>query len=171
MRRLTPHERDTYINRIRADRLKNIAQEREIMDTVNVRIIDLLVKLKENREAHHDTFLLARDGYREHAKGMFAEQLHLAEQGWSFQNSVILDPPKDHTRDYDQAIQMLEMSLVGFVEPQLQHLKEDQVKEETPRLRNMATIEISKRDFACFVRDDWGWKDEWFANTRSYIVS
>ena len=177
MRRLTPHERDAYIKKHMREagrNLKAYVREKQGMDTVTVRIVDLLAKLKENRLTHHETFVRAREGYRKHALEMFRQQLDLAEQGWGFQNAVVLDPPQDHTDEYDQAIEMLRMSLVGFVEPQLQYFTpqgEDSVEAETQRLRNMATIEISRTDFACFVRDVWRWKKDWFDNASSYITS
>ena len=80
------------------------------MEQVTVRIIDLLGKLKANRETHQQTYELARDGFRKQAIEMFKKELHLAESGWEFRSRVYLEPPEDHTKDYDNAIEMLEGS-------------------------------------------------------------
>jgi tetratricopeptide (TPR) repeat protein len=125
------------------------------MEQVTVRIVDLLEKLKSNRDTHRETYELARDGYRQQAIEMFKKELALAENGWEFRSSVYLEPPEDHTKDYDNAIEMLEMALKAV---------ESTVHPEA------ATIKITRKDFACYVRDDWGWKDAWFANTSGYTI-
>lgn len=143
------------------------------MERVTVRIVDLLEKLKANRETHKATYEAARVGYREQAIEMFKAELTKAEKGWDFRNNVYLEPPQDHTNDYDNAIEMLEMSLEASVKgPDTWTSAVGTVvtsPEEEKKQR--ATIEISRKDFACYVRDDWGWKAEWFANTSTYTIS
>ena len=125
------------------------------MEQVTVRIIDLLGKLKANRETHQQTYELARDGFRKQAIEMFKKELHLAESGWEFRSRVYLEPPEDHTKDYDNAIEMLDMALKAV---------------STDVLPGDATITVTRKDFACYVRDDWGWKEAWFANASGYTI-
>jgi hypothetical protein len=47
----------------------------------------------------------------------------------------LIPVPEDHTKDYDQVIEMLKMS----------------VDEE---------LEIESDQFACYVMDDWDWKED-----------
>jgi hypothetical protein len=51
---------------------------------------------------------------------------------------------EDHTTDYDDAIDMMEWSTDG-------------------------TIELTQSQFVQYVKDDWGWKDNWVASTAAYI--
>lgn len=118
------------------------------MDKVTVNVSDLILALSANCVEHQEIFEKARVGYRKSAVGMFKKQLALAEEGFNFQHYVHLDPPKDHTDDYQNAIQMLEMT----------------------RDAGVKTIEITRKDFQCYVRDNWGWKEEWVSNSTRYLT-
>jgi len=166
------------------------------VERVEVRVIDLVKKLKENREQHRELYETARDGYREQAVKMFRAELAKAEAGWDFRNNVFLDPPQDHTTDYDNAIEMLEMTLeagvraeflrrggtivpgpLGFGETEaktsIYHFDDwdaEQVGDLLYSISQGILIEITRKDFACFVRDDWGWKDAWTSNVTGYTI-
>jgi hypothetical protein len=64
--------------------------------------------------------------------------------GELLEHRFINSPPEDHTTDYDDAIDMMEWSTDG-------------------------TIELTQSQFVQYVKDDWGWKDNWVASTAAYI--
>jgi hypothetical protein len=57
-----------------------------------------------------------------------------------------LEAPKDHTRDYDRAIAMVEM-----------HQGE--------------TIQLTEEDVAQYIQDDWRWKRAFINNSSSYAAA
>lgn len=111
------------------------------MDAVKVKKVELLEKLKANRDAHQAIFEKALEGYRklciEHLEQMLAE----AKAGKVIRRKVELQEPVNQTKDYDRAIAMLEMS-------------QDDI------------IELSEIDFQQYVLDDWRWKEQ-FTTTNS----
>jgi len=116
------------------------------MQEVTVKVSDLLTELTGNLANHLETYERARDGYRKHAIKTFKTQLKRAEDGDNFRDSWHLDPPQDHSTDYEAAIEMLKMTKKAGVEQ----------------------IVITYKDFCHYVRDDWGWKDSWVSNTSQY---
>ena len=102
------------------------------MNEIRVNRSTLLSKLKTNRDAHRDLFLKAQDNYREAVIEELDAMLAEARDGKRIRRSVSLKAPIDQTGEYDRAIAMLEMSV-------------DDV------------IEVSERDFACYVLDQWTW--------------
>lgn len=119
------------------------------MREVKVKREDLLKKVKENRVTHIKEYREAVEGYKsaaiaELAKGMIQlkKQVDDLETGEMIRLSTVsfnLAVPQDHTKDYDQVIAMLEMSVDD-------------------------TLTIRSDEFACFVMDDWDWKQD-FLNT------
>jgi len=99
----------------------------------------LLAKLKENRSKHREIFLKAIDLFREEAIVVFDQNLQAARDGKKFSVHLDLSRPKDHTKDYTRAIEMLEWSI------------EDK-------------IEITDSDFRAYVQDDWGWRPTFLSN-------
>src|SRR4051812_39226012 len=102
------------------------------MDSVRVSKVELLNKVRENRDAHRSLFLKAQEGFRLRAVEEMDEMLRLAREGREVRLYVGLTAPQDHTGDYDRAIQMLEMSQDEFVE-------------------------IDQTTFAQLVRNEWAW--------------
>lgn len=115
---------------------------------------DLLVVLRENRQNHIDDYKLACAGYRKAALAKIEEVTNdlkakinglqegqtIAVMGVSFG----LPFPQSHEKAYNQIIRMLEMSVdERFV--------------------------LTSGQFACFVMDDWDWKQEWGASNSSYF--
>ena len=123
------------------------------MRDVKVRRLELLGKIKANREKHLEEYDEAIDGYKAAAIEEIdravaklknrveelerGEVIHLA--GVSFKLPV----PQNHVKDYDQAITMLEM-----------------------RVDDELTIRAD--EFACYVMDDWEWMHDFKAVTRNY---
>lgn len=107
---------------------------------------DLLEKVKENRAQHRAIFEEAIEGYRKEGVRLLEEHIARIKNGRLERVYVQLPQPEDHTSDYDRIITMLEMS------------------EET-------SIELDEGDFATFVMDDWGWKNQFLASNSSYSAT
>ena len=113
------------------------------MRTVTVPVKDLLEKLYLNRTAHRELYEKAEKGYRATVIEELDKHLANARRGKPIEHFIRFDPPDDHTRDYDVAIQMLEM----HVNP---------------------TIEITNSEFDCYVRNNWPWFEETLVKNTSY---
>lgn len=109
------------------------------MENVEVRKDELLEKLNANRADHRSIFEEALEGFQREAEAELKLQLDMLSKGLRRDIKVVKPVPVDHTRDYDRAIQMIEMS----VSP---------------------TIALSERDFAMYVMDDWGWQGQFLSN-------
>lgn len=118
----------------------------ELMTKVKVNKKDLLKKLKENREKHNTIFLEALDGYKKAVIEVLEDRLVDAKSGKRIPHHIDLVEPMDQTREYDQAIAMLEMS----VDKQ---------------------IELTQHEFAAYVMDKWGWSDQFTVTNSVYAAS
>jgi hypothetical protein len=114
------------------------------MNDVQMNKSDLRNRIQENRNAHRGIFEAAIDGYREEATKFFEEQLAKAKAGKVFNNYFSEPIPEDHTKDYDAVLDMLDMD------------KRD-------------TITLSAGQFRQYVRDEWGWKQDFMATSSNYI--
>jgi len=113
------------------------------MDSIKVKKSQLLEVLKKNKEAHREIFLEAVDGYRKQVTKLLEERLWMIKQGKKINLYFGLTEPVDQTKDYERAIGMLQMSL-------------DEV------------VELSERDYQCYVLDDWSWKNQFLASNALY---
>lgn len=116
------------------------------MESVNIDRAELLKILKANRENHRKIFEEALEGYREEVVKELDSMLEDAKKGKKIRRALSLVEPMDQTKDYDRVIKMLDMS-------------KDNI------------IEISETDFACYVLDDWRWKDQFTASNTRYLKS
>lgn len=118
------------------------------MKEVEVSKTELLVILSQNRADHRIIFEEALHGFEHAAEKLLQEQLERLRKGQRRDVRAFLPVPVDHTSDYDRAIKMVEMAV-------------------------SATLVISERDFAQYVMDDWGWRDEFLSNSygSTYAVS
>lgn len=114
------------------------------MKAVKISKKELLEALRKNRKAHRDIFLEAQDGYRIEAIKLLDKALENARKGRGIKMYFQLTAPVDQTSDYDRAIKMIEMSI-------------DE------------NIEISETDFACYILDDWSWKQNFLASNTMYL--
>lgn len=114
------------------------------MNIVTVKRGQLLSILKENREKHREIFLKAIDGYRKHAIEHLSSMLQDAKDGKRIRRSLELPVPMDQTPEYDRVIGMLNMSI------------DDQ-------------ITLSSNEFACYVQDDWSWKEQFTHSNTRYL--
>jgi len=116
------------------------------MNKVNVKKADLLEKLKLNRGNHHNIFLEAQEGYRKAVIAELDRMLEDARKGRKIRRHISLPEPHDHTKDYDVAIKMVEMSV-------------DE------------SICLSMHDFQNFVLDVWDWSESFSSTSMSYSSS
>ena len=121
---------------------------------VKVRRKELLEVLQKNRTDHIKDYNEACAGYRQqalkridHIFNDLRNKINDLKEGQTI--SIIglkfgLNVPQSHEKAYDQIIRMMEMS----------------VDEE---------ITLTGSQFACFVMDDWDWKEEWATSNSMYL--
>ena len=103
------------------------------MHSVKVKRIELLEKIKVNREGHRALFLKAQEGFRLEMIAELEKRLSEARDGKRIVRWMGLPEPADHTADYDTVIAMLEMSV-------------DE------------NLDIDSTLFSQYVLDKWSWK-------------
>lgn len=121
-------------------------EESRGMQIVTVKRMELLEILRKNRKEHRDTFLEALNGYHQAAQRVLAERVQEAKENKRISLSFHLVQPQDQTREYDRIIRMLEMSI------------HDQV-------------ELTTKEFANYVMDDWAWMQSWLHSNVDYSES
>lgn len=104
---------------------------------------ELLEVLGENRSKHRGMFEEAVTGYRERVIAELEEHIASIRDGKVSRVVVNLPAPKDHTKDYDRAIRMVEMH------------QDD-------------TITLDSETFRMFVMDEWDWKAEFLQTNARY---
>lgn len=112
--------------------------------TITVSKDELLKIVKENRDSHHALYEKAWAGYVKQAEADLRERLDRIHRGKSFHLRFGYVAPEDHTADYEDVIDMLEMAL----------------GEE---------IELTQGQFKCYIKDDWGWKEQWTTSNTQYL--
>jgi hypothetical protein len=113
------------------------------MKSVSIKKSTLLEKIKANREGHEKIYKEALAGYLVAARQKLKSLLAKIEEGKVLNAYVGLTPPSVHLKEYDRAIEMLELS-------------EDEV------------VELDARTFAQLVQDDWDWKHSFLSTNSSY---
>lgn len=105
------------------------------MGNVRINKIDVLKKLKENRDKHASDYETSMNGYKAALKKAVAVLARKLRKDESFDvNGVIqLAKPQSYLKDYDRAIRMLEMSC-------------DE------------TVVLEQADFDRYILDEWHWK-------------
>ncbi len=116
------------------------------MQNIRVQKSQLLEKLKENRKNHRKVFEEALEGYRKEVISVLEQKLEDARHGKRVTHYIELAEPMDQTKDYNRAIQMLEMSIDN-------------------------TMEITQSEFAQYVMDDWAWKDQFLTCNSAYSAT
>lgn len=106
----------------------------------------LIEKLTENRSHHREVFEEAIEGYRIAVITALEEQIANARSGRQVNLRLVLPQPEDHTKEYDQALAMLE------------HEVADEVT-------------LDEHTYAELVLDDWGWKGQFLTASNSYLVN
>ena len=115
------------------------------MQTVKIKRSELLAKVKANREIHEKDYTDAVKVYREASIIKMRHMLDAAEKGRPIQKSTELIEPVTKLTEYDRAIMMLEMSVDD-------------------------DINLTSREFDCYVMDNWDWKQMAFLANSAYKV-
>lgn len=113
------------------------------MRTVKVAKEDLIARIKSNMEKHRAEFEGGLETYRKAVVQELEEWLDRAREGRRVEAYTQLRAPEDHMEDYRQVLDMLKMSVDS-------------------------EIELTHQEFSQFVRDDWGWKEQF---TRSLATN
>lgn len=113
------------------------------MHSIKVSKTELISKMSANRETHRSEFLKAQEGYRAAVIEELDRMLAEARTGKRIRRSVELIEPHDHTKEYDQVLAMLGMSVDD-------------------------TVELDYQQFAQYVLDEWNWKAQFTATNSRY---
>lgn len=123
--------------------LRNNKQNNNTMDTIKIKVSNLLESIRKNRDGHKEIFLKAFEGYRLECIKVLEQNLSTLKEGKLQAVRFGEMPPQDRTSDYDRIIRMLEMTV-------------DDV------------VELSQSEFTQYVMDDWSWKQNWTASNFKY---
>lgn len=111
--------------------------------TITANREEVLAKVKANRDEHADIVKEAREGYMKKAEEALQKKLAALREGKLVRLGFSLQPPLDHTKEYDLAITMLE-------------------------LHTGDTVELTAIQVQNFIHDDWDWKQRWSSSNSLY---
>ena len=112
--------------------------------TITVSKTELLKIVKENRDNHHGLYEKAWSGYCKVARAELESMLERIRKDKPIPRHLMSVAPEDHTGDYEDVIDMLEMALGD-------------------------EIELTQAQFKQYVKDDWGWKEQWTTSNTQYL--
>lgn len=113
------------------------------MKEVTINKDALVERIQSNRDAHRGLYDEAIKGYYLAVARWLDIQQENLNTGEPFETYFNEPRPEDHTNDYDVVLDMLSMSVAD-------------------------TITLSQREFAQYVRDEWGWKQEFLMSASNY---
>lgn len=118
------------------------------MDEITVRKDILLEVLRKNRKEHRDIFLEAQKNYRALVIERLDAKLKQAREGspLHLKELIAIVEPQDHTKEYNRAIGMLEMS----TEPK---------------------VVLREHEYKQYVEDNWEWTRSWAVSNSGYTTS
>ncbi len=114
------------------------------MKEVTVVKVDLVERIKSNRDDHRSLFEKALQGYFATARKALEEMFDRIQAAEQVSIQLYMPVPEDHTRDYDQVLEMLAMEV-----------------------RDQVTIDY--KSFRQYVLDDWDWKQQWVGSNSTYL--
>lgn len=114
------------------------------MQTVKVKVQDLLKKVKENKADHREVYDKAVKEYQKKVVAHLQKLLTEAKKGKAVNLHVPLVQPVHYLDDYDRAVKMLEWT----------------TQEE---------IELDQHEFAQYVMDEWQWQNHFAASNSAYV--
>ena len=115
------------------------------MNKVTVEKYALIKVLEANRKEHQGKFLEAQKVYKRRVIQELQEQLDRACRGDKVSHYINLPMPENHIEDYDTVLKMLDMEVLDMVE-------------------------LTQREFKCFVEDEWDWVRSFAENSLSYLA-
>lgn len=115
--------------------------------SVEVKVSEILAKVRANREQHVALYAEAKANYLSTVRAGLEKVLAKLDAGKYKENdyiSVSFNPPKDYTEVYDQAISMFE-------------------------LETRETMLLDQQQFASLLLDKWDWKNDFIASNSAYL--
>lgn len=103
----------------------------------------LLEAIRKNRETHVQEYNDALEGFMEDLEAEYRSRVEQVQKGEVPNGYISLQKPESHESDYDQVIQMLEMTSAN-------------------------EVEITYEEFKNYVRDEWDWKGRFSDSYRTY---
>jgi hypothetical protein len=113
------------------------------LKTVTIAKDALLMAVKDNYKEHCERYADAMVGFRKQAIKELTKMLTAAKSGKVIKEYIGLNAPREFKKEYERVLSMLTMS----------------VHDE---------VEISDREFAQYVLDDWDWKEKFVGSTHVY---
>lgn len=101
--------------------------------------------LKTNRAEHRELFEKAQVKYREKVIEVLDARLSEARSGGKVRTYIGLPEPVDYTKNFDQAIAMVEWE-------------------------DGTLVQLDERDFNRYVLNQWEWAGAFAASTTAYVV-
>lgn len=114
------------------------------MEKVKIDKKRLMDRLIENSIIHEREYNKALADYRKAATIELNNLLAKLENGEKISKYLKTEPPTCHLADYSRARQMLEWSLDN-------------------------EVELTEKEFECFINDNWDWKEHFRAVNSSYF--
>lgn len=111
---------------------------------VNVKRDNLIFTLNKNMAKHKDDYTKAKKGFIKLLDEELTEKLEDLRAGNKVDLSFENQKPESHVDDYEDVIEMLEMSVDD-------------------------TIELSHEQFKKWIKDDWDWKRHWSSSNAAYL--
>jgi hypothetical protein len=109
------------------------------LKTITVTKRDLLQQVKTNRTKHTTELSQAMQGWRAQYYEKLTAALELLQKQGNPEAHIFLQPPADHTKDYDRVIGMLELT-------------------------TQDVVELDQLEFDRYVRDEWEWAGDKLLN-------
>lgn len=126
--------------------------------TITANVDEVLTALRTNLAEHKEIVEEARAGYLDQAEKALAKRMAQLREGKLVALSFNLQPPQDHSREFDTVIKMLELhknAHDGNINSALVH-------------KPNATIELKAADVQRFVLNDWSWMDTFLLSNSGY---
>jgi hypothetical protein len=133
------------------------------------KLIDILTS---NREKHEKEYLLAVKGY----KGKLNKKLDDAieksrkklEERYQAIKVKIANMTDEDMEDQEVFFNLID-SIVLELEPPKSYTKEYDAAIDMAKWDTRETLELTTKEFNCFVRDEWTWTKEFKKMSRSYV--
>lgn len=111
---------------------------------ISVNRQQLIETIKANREAHAEEYKKAKEGFKIELRKELMKKVSALDGGKKVDLFFKCNKPDSHLGDYDEVIEMLEMS----------------TSEE---------IELDARSFKQYVKNEWDWYRHWHASNALYL--
>lgn len=114
------------------------------MEKIKAKKAEVLKALKTNRAKHIAEYKEALKGYRVKCAKLLEKELTKIEAGKKFNMYFSVNEPQSYEKDYNLAIEMLEMDIND-------------------------TVELTRNEFSNYIKDDWNWKNSFSVTNSGYV--